>query len=231
MDRIARAVEPSLGYRHELPERERRADASARRCRTRPATSPRRCGAKAILVPTFSGRTASVVARLRPRRPIIALTHHDYAVAADGDRVGRDAFLIPECDDVETLLATLASTPRGRAGLVDDGRPRRDHRRHRRQHARLDQRDQGRRRVGSRAGAAKRAAWPSVPASVRRARAPAALGRTRRDRARRAPLRRPLQSYVDAKHELAQRTAGVRALRAEKRELQHRLAESSTGER
>jgi len=41
---------------------------------------------------------------------------------------------------------------------------------------------------------------------------------------------RPLQSYFDAKRDLARRTADVRALRAEKRELQHRLAESSTGE-
>ena len=32
--------------------------------------------APAILVPTFTGRTASAVARLRPRRPISALTHH-----------------------------------------------------------------------------------------------------------------------------------------------------------
>ena len=41
---------------------------------------------------------------------------------------------------------------------------------------------------------------------------------------------RPLRSYVDAKHDLGRRTADVRALQAEKRELQHRLAESSTGE-
>ena len=41
---------------------------------------------------------------------------------------------------------------------------------------------------------------------------------------------RPLRSYVQAKHDLAARTADVQTLRAEKRELQHRLAESSTGE-
>ena len=80
MDRIARAVEPSLGYRHEIPGGERGADGRPARCRTRPATSPRRCGAKAIVVPTFTGRTASAVARLRPRRPIIALTHNDWAL-------------------------------------------------------------------------------------------------------------------------------------------------------
>ena len=37
-------------------------------------------GARAILVPTFTGRTASAVARLRPRRPIVALSHHQTAV-------------------------------------------------------------------------------------------------------------------------------------------------------
>lgn len=41
---------------------------------------------------------------------------------------------------------------------------------------------------------------------------------------------RPLRSYVDTKHELARKAADVRALKAEKRDLQHRLALSSTGE-
>jgi len=41
---------------------------------------------------------------------------------------------------------------------------------------------------------------------------------------------RPLRSYVDTKHELSRRAADVQALKLEKRELQHRLAQSSTGE-
>ena len=41
---------------------------------------------------------------------------------------------------------------------------------------------------------------------------------------------RPLRSYVQAKHDLAARAADVQTLRTERRELQHRLAESSTGE-
>jgi cell division protein FtsB len=41
---------------------------------------------------------------------------------------------------------------------------------------------------------------------------------------------RPLRTYVQAKHDLARRTADVQSLRAEKRQLQHQLAESSTGE-
>jgi cell division protein FtsB len=41
---------------------------------------------------------------------------------------------------------------------------------------------------------------------------------------------RPLRSYVETKHELARRAADVRALKADRRALQHRLAESSTAE-
>ncbi|HET7554388.1 MAG TPA: septum formation initiator family protein [Gaiellaceae bacterium] len=41
---------------------------------------------------------------------------------------------------------------------------------------------------------------------------------------------RPLRSYVDTKHELASKAADVQALQAEKRALQHKLAQSSTGE-
>jgi hypothetical protein len=69
-DRIARAVEPSLGYRHQLP-------GAAESPTVGRAMSNAACdlaealGARAILVPTFTGRTASAVARLRPRRPIV----------------------------------------------------------------------------------------------------------------------------------------------------------------
>jgi cell division protein FtsB len=41
---------------------------------------------------------------------------------------------------------------------------------------------------------------------------------------------RPLRSYLNTKHELAQRRADVQALIAEKRELQQRLADASTPE-
>ena len=73
MDRIARAVEPSA----RLP-----APAARGRRRSRPSGSAMSNAAcdlaetlrrRAILVPTFSGRTASAVARLRPRRPIVAV--------------------------------------------------------------------------------------------------------------------------------------------------------------
>lgn len=41
---------------------------------------------------------------------------------------------------------------------------------------------------------------------------------------------RPLKSYLQTKHDLARRAADVRALKAERRSLQHRLAESSSAE-
>jgi cell division protein FtsB len=41
---------------------------------------------------------------------------------------------------------------------------------------------------------------------------------------------RPLRSYLGTKQELAQRAADVKALKAEKRELQRRLAQASTPE-
>lgn len=41
---------------------------------------------------------------------------------------------------------------------------------------------------------------------------------------------RPLRSYLNTKRALAQRVADVRALKAERRSLQHRLAQASTPE-
>ena len=119
MDRIAQAIEPSLGYRHQLPEASEEPTVGQ-------AMSNAACdlaealGAKAILVPTYSGRTASAVARLRPRRPIIALTHHDSAMRQMALEWGVSPFLIPECDDVDALLDQSLKAAR-ESGLVDEG--------------------------------------------------------------------------------------------------------------
>jgi pyruvate kinase len=119
MDRIAQAIEPSLGYRHQLPEASEEPTVGQ-------AMSNAACdlaealGAKAILVPTYTGRTASVVARLRPRRPIIALTHHDYALRQMALEWGVTSFLIPECDDVDALLAQSLKAAR-ESRLVEEG--------------------------------------------------------------------------------------------------------------
>src|SRR5947199_7994428 len=102
MDRIARAIEPSLGYRHQLPEASEEPTVGQ-------AMSNAACdiaevlGAAALLVPTYTGRTASVVARLRPHRPILGLTHHDFAWRQMAIEWGVIPLRIPECADVEEL--------------------------------------------------------------------------------------------------------------------------------
>jgi pyruvate kinase len=121
MDRIARAVEPSLGYRHQLPEPEDEPTVGQ-------AMSNAACdlaevlGAGAILVPTFSGRTASAVARLRPHRPIIALTHHQFAVQQLAIEWGVTPILIPECRDVEELWACSIDAARRTSVVVPGDR-------------------------------------------------------------------------------------------------------------
>jgi pyruvate kinase len=119
MDRIARAVEPSLGYRHEIPEAEEGPTIGQ-------AMSNAACDiaealeAKALVVPTFSGRTASAVARLRPRRPIIGLTHHRYSLQHMALEWGVTPVAIPEAADVEELWATSLEAAR-ETGIVETG--------------------------------------------------------------------------------------------------------------
>src|SRR5919197_1445554 len=119
MDRIARAIEPSLGYRHQLPEAREEPTVGQ-------AMSNAACDvaellrAAALLVPTYTGRTASVVARLRPRRPILGLTHHDYALRQMALEWGVTPLLIPECADIDALLdRSLAAALE--SGLVTEG--------------------------------------------------------------------------------------------------------------
>jgi pyruvate kinase len=119
MDRIARAVEPSLDYRHEIPTADEDPTIGS-------AMSNAACdiaealAATALLVPTFTGRTASAVARLRPRRPIIGLTHHDYSLHHMALEWGVTPVPIPQCADVEELWSTSIEAAR-RTGIVDPG--------------------------------------------------------------------------------------------------------------
>ena len=119
MDRIARAVEPSMGYRHEIPTAEQNPTIGG-------AMSNAACDiaealrAKAILVPTYRGRTASSVARLRPQRPIIALTHVQWALRQMALEWGVTPLVIPEASDVEELWRTSVDATRA-AGFIDPG--------------------------------------------------------------------------------------------------------------
>jgi pyruvate kinase len=76
--------------------------------------------AKAILVPTFTGRTASAVARLRPRRPIIAITHHAHSLRHMALEWGVTPLEIPETDDVEDLWSRSLAAARA-SGIVSAG--------------------------------------------------------------------------------------------------------------
>jgi pyruvate kinase len=119
MAKIARAVEPSLGYRHQLP-------AAADEPTVGRAMSNAACdlaealGAKAILVPTFTGRTASAVARLRPRRPVVALTHVTTSLQHMAIEWGVTPLQIPESSDVDDLWRHSIEAARD-AGIVAAG--------------------------------------------------------------------------------------------------------------
>jgi pyruvate kinase len=119
MDRIAVAIEPSIEYRHQFPQ-------PGDEPTVNQAMSNAACdlaetlGAKAILVPTFTGRTASVVARLRPRRPVIGLSHHDYALKHMAIEWGVTPARMPEAADVEELWASSLKAGR-ETGLLDEG--------------------------------------------------------------------------------------------------------------
>jgi pyruvate kinase len=119
MDRIARAVEPSLDYRHELPEATDNPTIGQ-------AMSNAACDlaealqAKAILVPTFTGGTANAVARLRPRRPVVALTHVDWAMRQLALEWGVTPVKISETGDVEDLWRLAVEAAR-EAGIVETG--------------------------------------------------------------------------------------------------------------
>jgi pyruvate kinase len=119
MDRIARAVEPSMGYRHQMPEPGEETTVGT-------AMSNAACdlaetlGASAILVPTFTGRTASAVARLRPRRPIVGLSHHQTAVQQMALEWGVTPVLMPQTHDVEDLWARSLESAM-KAGVIESG--------------------------------------------------------------------------------------------------------------
>ncbi len=119
MDRISRTIEPSIEYRHQFPQPGDEPTVGQ-------AMSNAACdlaetlGAKAILVPTFTGRTASVVARLRPHRPIIGLSHHKHALQHMTLEWGVTPIEMPQASDVEELWTRSLEAGR-ESGLLDEG--------------------------------------------------------------------------------------------------------------
>ena len=119
MAHIATTVEPSLGYRHQIPEAHE--DPTIGRAMSNAACDiAEALSAAALLVPTFTGRTASAVARLRPRRPIVALTHKIESLRHLAIEWGVTPIAIPETDDVEDLWARSIAAARN-AGFLEPG--------------------------------------------------------------------------------------------------------------
>jgi pyruvate kinase len=119
MDNIARAVEPSMEYRHQPPGPTAVTD--VRRAMSNAATDlAEALGAKAILAATATGRTASQIARLRPHRPMIGLSHHQSAVQQMALEWGVLPLLMPSAVDVEDLWERTLETARA-SGVVERG--------------------------------------------------------------------------------------------------------------
>ena len=117
MDRIARAVEPSMDYRHQVPGD----DVDVRLAMANAACDlAETLGAKALIVSTYSGKTASAVARLRPRWPIVGLSHSQTAVQQMALEWGVTALLFPESANVDDLWVRALEAAR-RAGTVESG--------------------------------------------------------------------------------------------------------------
>ncbi|MFN0155104.1 MAG: pyruvate kinase [Gaiella sp.] len=119
MDRIALAIEPAMSYRHEIPSASDEPTIGQ-------AMSNAACDiaealeARALIVPTSSGRTALAVARLRPRRAIAALSHNQDALRHLALEWGVTPLLLPETHDVEDLWGRAVAITR-ESGIVDAG--------------------------------------------------------------------------------------------------------------
>jgi pyruvate kinase len=119
MDSIARAVEPSMGYRHQMPEPGEKTTVG-RAMSNAACDLAETLGASAILVPTYTGRTASAVARLRPRRPVLALSHHQTSVQQMALEWGVVPVLIPQTENVEDLWSRSLEAAVS-SGVVETG--------------------------------------------------------------------------------------------------------------
>jgi pyruvate kinase len=121
MDRIACAVEPSLHPRHELARAADEPFPTVGEAMSNAACDIAEVlGAAAILVPTYSGRTASAVARHRPQRPIVAATHKRYALQQLAIEWGVVPAEIEECENVEHLWGRTLDAARS-TGMVSPG--------------------------------------------------------------------------------------------------------------
>jgi pyruvate kinase len=102
MDRIVRSAETSLDaakFEH-LPELASTRDSISRST----YYIAKEIGAGAIITPTWSGTTASLVSRFRPKQPILATTPNEQALDFMALAWGVIPMLIPQSDTIDDLI-------------------------------------------------------------------------------------------------------------------------------
>ena len=125
MARMAHAVEPDIAYRQPggsgPGDRADGAEVSVTDAMCTAACDlAETLHAKALVVPTFTGRTASLIARQRPHLPILAFTHQQHALQQMAVEWGVVPLWIPPCDTVEELWGYGLGAARS-SGLVAPG--------------------------------------------------------------------------------------------------------------
>jgi pyruvate kinase len=118
MDRIVRSAETSLDtakFEH-LPELASTRDSISRST----YYIAKEISAAAIITPTWSGTTASLVSRFRPRQPILATTPNEQALDFMAMAWGVIPVLIPPSDTIDDLIRFSIKAAR-KAGHVSAG--------------------------------------------------------------------------------------------------------------
>jgi pyruvate kinase len=118
MDRIVRSAENNLDiakFQHQ-PELASTRDSISRSS----YYIAKEIGAAAIITPTWSGSTASQVARFRPQQPILATTPNEQALDFMALAWGVVPILIPQSDTTEDLIRFSINAAR-KAGFVHSG--------------------------------------------------------------------------------------------------------------
>ncbi len=118
MDRIVRSAETNLDvlkFQHQ-PELANTRDSISRSS----YYIAKEIGAAAIITPTWTGSTASYVARFRPQQPILATTPNEQALDFMTLAWGVVPLLIPQSDTTEDLIRFSIKAAR-KTGLVHAG--------------------------------------------------------------------------------------------------------------
>jgi len=118
MDRIVRSAETNLDvlkFQHQ-PELANTRDSISRSS----YYIAKEIGAAAIITPTWTGSTASYVARFRPQQPILATTPNEQALDFMTLAWGVVPLLIPQSDTTEDLIRFSIKAAR-KTGLVHSG--------------------------------------------------------------------------------------------------------------